>query len=230
MRLRQITVLIILFFVSAYYSFGSNKLHPGYLITLNNDTLHGFININNRKITPDIILFKETTVGAGQHYTPKSILEFRAGSKIYRSAIVKTDPGSNDKRKLSSSPNFSYIIDTVFLQAIVLGEKELYTLKDSSGKENFFIKQDSNYVWLMYKKYLSNNSDNHVITTNSYYIAQLIRYLKNCRTINPILSEATYTYKSLLKSFLYYYGCTGTKIEYREDEESMNSIEKFFAK
>lgn len=220
----------ILIFATPKLIYGNNKLSPGYVITSSNDTLYGFIEYRNKRVTPDHIIFKRTTGDAGQIYFPKSLKEFRADDIIFRSAVLKIDQSSRKKSQLISSPVFQFITDTVFLQAIILGDKELYFSSDSSSNDNFFIKKDSNYIWLMHKSYLKTEDNRQVVATNNYYIGQLIGYLKNCPTINPVISEGTYTYKSLLKSFLYYYGCTGTEPEYRLDEEKMNAIQRFFAK
>lgn len=222
--------VIILLFVSAGYSYGGNKFFRGYVITLNNDTLHGYINYNNKKITPDQVLFKETLDGSDMVFTPKSISEFRSAGEVFRSAIVKINQSQIKKSELTLSPDFQLIIDTVFLQVIILGNKELYYLKDSLGKESFYINQDSEYSWLMYKKYLRNENGKTLTVSNNSYIGQLLIYLRNCKSINPVLSEAAYNYNDLLKVFFYYYNCTNTRMVYLAGEEKQNFIKRLLTK
>lgn len=214
-------LIFFLYFVSANFSYGKNTHFPGYVITLTHDTLVGYIEYKNREKNPRHILFKETLNDSGIYFTPKSITEFRAAGVVYKSAIVKNDQSPYKTNELTLSPDFQFIIDTVFLQAIILGEKELYYLKDSTGKESFYIKQDSVYEWLIYKKYQKKEKDKKLIVVNNNYIGQLLLYMQNCRSINSVLSITTYDLKSLSKVFNYYYECTNTKVVYRVKEKKL---------
>ncbi len=230
MRFSLLTFVILLIFISSGHSYGSSKYFSGYIITLTNDTLHGYINYNNKKITPDQVLFKETLDGSDLVFTPKSISEFRAAGEVFRSAIVKINQNPVKKSELTLSPDFHLTIDTVFLQAIILGEKELYYLKDSLGKESFYINQDSEYSWLMYQKYLRKENGKTLTVSNNKYIGQLLQYLRNCKSINPLLSETEYNFKDLLKAFYYYYDCTNSKMDYLLGEEKQGIIQKILHK
>lgn len=221
MRLHLLTYIYLLCFVPYCFSYGTNKSFSDYVVTLNNDTIHGYIDNKNWKKTPDQILFKENLAGSGFYYTPNTILEFHSDDKIYRRAIVKIDQSQHITNKHHISPEFQFIIDTVFLQAIILGEKELYYRKDSIGKEGFYIKKDSIYEWLTYKKYQNRQQDKKVILFNNNYIGQLLLYLQNCPTINSVLSETKYNIKSLSKVFYYYYDCTNKKIVYQENRKRL---------
>ena len=230
MRFSLSTFVILLFIISSGHSYGSSKYFPGYIITLKNDTLHGYINYNNKKTTPVQVLFKETLDGNDQVFTPKSISEFRIAGEVFRSAIVKFDQSPVKKSELTSSPDFHLIIDTVFLQAIILGDKELYYLKDLLGKESFYINQGSEYNWLMYKKYLRDENGRTFVVSNNKYIGQLLPYLRDCKSINPILSETDYNYKDIIRAFYYYYDCTNSKMDYRLGEEKQGIIQKIFTR
>ena len=230
MKFSLLTFGILLFVVSASFTYGSNKYINGYVITLSNDTLHGYINYNNRKATPNQILFKETLAGSDMVFTPGSITEFRAAGEVFRSVIVKIDYGSNKKNELTLSPDSQFDIDTVFLQAIILGEKELYLLRDTTGNEKYYINQDFKYIWLKHKKYLKKENGKTFTVSNNKYIGQLLLYLRNCSSINPLISETDYNYKDLLKVFFYYYDCTNTRMDYLLEEEKLSTIQKIFTK
>ena len=230
MRFSLSTFVILLFIISSGHSYGSSKYFPGYIITLKNDTSHGYIYCNNKKTTPDQILFKETLGGSGMVFTPGSISEFRTAGEVYRSAIVEIDQSPIKKSGLTSSPDFQLFIDTVFLQAIILGDKELYYLKDLLGKESFYINQGSEYNWLMYKKYLRDENGRTFVVSNNKYIGQLLPYLRDCKSINPILSETDYNYKDIIRAFYYYYDCTNSKMDYLLGEEKQSFIQNIFHK
>ena len=148
-------------------------------------------------------------------------MQFYAAGKVYRSAIIKIDQSPRKTNESTLSPEFQFIIDTVFLQAIILGEKELYYLNDSTGKESFYIRQDAMFEWLIYKKYQIKQKDKKVVIVNNNYIGQLLLYLQNCPSINSVLSETNYDLKSLSKVFYFYYDCTNTKVVYRKKEKKL---------
>ncbi len=213
MRSYLLIYVLFLLFIPTCFSYGSNELKVGYVITLNNDTLHGYIDYKKWKISPSKILFKETLVGSGLYFTPKTISEFYTTGEVYKRAIIKLDQISHKTNELQFNN------DTVFLKAIILGEKELYYLKDSIGTERFFIKQDSIYEWLIYMKYQMEEKGKKMSVVNNNYIGQLLIYLQNCPTINSVLSETTYDLKSLSKVFYYYYDCTNIKVTYQGKEK-----------
>jgi len=216
---RLSSFVLLLFIISVSNSYAKSKLIPGYIITLSNDTLDGYIEYNRWKHTPLEVLFKESINGTGLYYSPKTISEFSIEGEVYRSAIIKVDLSSYKTSELSSSPDFQFIIDTAFLQAIILGDKELYYMKDSTNKENFYIKKDSGYEWLMYKRFVKTVGSKEQVLSNNNYIGQLLIYLEDCSSLNSVLSITTYDLKSLAKVFYYYYECTNSKIDYREKED-----------
>ncbi len=202
-------------FVSTNFSFGENKFKPGYVITLCNDTLHGYIDYKKWETNPNKILFKETMAGAGSYFTPELIWGFHTNGEVYRSANVKIEQSSIKKNELSLTRDFIFITDLVFLRAVILGEKELFQLKDSRGKESYYIKKDSIYEWLVYKKYLVKERSKEFIAINNNYIGQLIEYLQGCNSINSVLSKTTYGLNSMIKAYNYYYDCVRSNMLYR---------------
>lgn len=215
------TCLLLLIFAGATSTYGKNTLFPGYIITLNNDTLHGFIDYKNWEKNPKHIKFRDSELGADKLYTPKSILEFSTSNEIYKSAIVETERSDYKTNELTLSPNLYIVVDTVFLRALIIGEKSLYYFKDERGKDNFYIEQNSNYELLVYKRYLKEERGKKFIVSNNKYIGQLILYLQNCMEINELLSETSYDLKSLVKAFNYYYDCTNAKMDFREQENKV---------
>lgn len=170
------TCLLLLIFAGATSTYGKNTLFPGYIITLNNDTLHGFIDYKNWEKNPKHIKFRDSELGADKLYTPKSILEFSTSNEIYKSAIVETERSDYKTNELTLSPNLYIVVDTVFLRSLIIGDKSLYYLKDERGKNNFYIEENSNYKLLVYKQYLKEERGKKFIVSNNNYIGQLILY------------------------------------------------------
>jgi len=218
MKVLNIFEVLLFILVSVNYSYGNDTFSPGYIIAKNGDTLHGFIDYKNWDKNPKQILFKYEKTSTEIHFSYKSILEFSTSNEIYKSAIVKVEQSSNKTNELTTSPKLRFEIDTVFLRAVIIGTKELYYLKDSRGKESYYIKKGTNYEWLTYKKYLKEEDGKKLLSVNKNYIGQLILYMQDCKTINPILSKTDYTYKDLLRAFNYYFECTNSKVLYQPEE------------
>ena len=211
--------ILLLFYILANNSFAKSKIIPGYIITFSDDTIRGYIEHINWKETPQKILFKKSKSDFGSFYTPKTISEFYVDNKVYTSAIVKIDQSPNKTNELSSLPDFQFIIDTVFLQAVILGDKDLYYLKDSTRNINFYINNDSVYEWLIHRRFLKMENGEKIIIENNNYIGQLLLYFNDCSSFNSVLSITTYKLKSLTQVFNDYYTCANLKPKYHYKED-----------
>ena len=110
------------------------------------------------------------------------------------------------------------------MRALLKGPKSLYFYSNKNGKEQFYIKTDSSYKLLTYKRYIRTykedaplemrNSD--VVTENKTYLGELTVYLNDCPTIQSKLKSTIYATESLKKLFLYYYSCANSKIEFQQ--------------
>ncbi len=195
-------------------TFSKNTAVPGYIITLSNDTVEGFIDIKEKNINPNRIIFKNNNSDKGKYYSPANILGYGVSDEIYKSAIVKVEQSPYNPLELSPFSELEYLSDTVFLQALIIGKKELYYLQDAKGKEHFYIKIGSDYEWLIYKQYRKQSNNKTFLATNNKFIGQLILYLNECTSLNSILSASTYDKNSLINVFNEYYECTNSKQEY----------------
>ena len=217
----KIIILSVLFLLFINSSFAKKTILPAYIITNEKDTIDGFIDFKEWKINPNQILFKKSSSDKGVNYSPINITEFSVSDEIYKSAIVKVEQSSIKTNELSDNPVLKYKTDTVFLQAIITGKKELFFLKDNRGKDHFYIKEGSDYNWLIHKKYYRDVDGKKLIATNNKYIGQLILYLDNCNSINSILSAATYDQNSLREVFQKYYECTDSRMVYQVEKTKL---------
>ncbi len=220
MRKIVFAYLLLLLFTNIQPCYCNNTVVPGYIITLQNDTIFGNIDITEFKSRPFEMIFKESGSVDWIVYSPLSIKGFEANSEIYKGAIVALEQSAFKTHELSESPHLNYNVDTVFLQMVISGEKELLYLKDTDGKNFFFINNENGYRWLVHKRFLQTKNEKTEIVSNNNYIGQLIMYLQDCSSINKVLSATTYDIESLIKAFNYYYDCSNTKINYTKKKET----------
>jgi len=86
---------------------------------------------------------------------------------------------------------------TTFLQTIIKGKKSLYFYRNKIGKDQFYIRQDSGYNLLVYKKYFKIQDGEKGIAANNKFLGQLSFYLQECPSIQSKLKSTVYTKKSL---------------------------------
>ncbi len=220
--IKRIGVLIFIISISQI-SFSQKNYLPGYIIQLNGDTVHGGIDYRNWGRNPDKISFKEKSGDSIFHYNPIDIKGFGVLDEFYASAIVETEVSPQDIGNINdeafNNADLKISIDTTFLQTIIRGKKSLYFYVNKAGKKQFYIKQDSAYKLLIYKKYLLKTNTCQGIAENKKYINQLSAYLQDCPSIQSKLENTAYTQKGMEDLFLYYYGCSQSKLEFQKKTE-----------
>jgi len=201
------------------FCFSQENFLPGYIVTLKGDSTHGFVDYRNWERNPGKITFLDKIDGEKINYSPFDIKLFRVLDEIYVSAIVETEVSPVKISMLRFNPELQIVADTVFLQTMIQGIKSLYYYKDSDGKDNFYIKQNEEFVLLAYKKYLKIYEGTSVVLDNKRYIGQLTVYLKDCPTIKSKLNNTNYNKNSLEKLLLSYYECTQSVIKFQKKTE-----------
>jgi hypothetical protein len=146
---------------------------------------------------------------------------FGVFDEIYESAIIQTENSPVSTMELNYNRELDIRTDTAFLQAVVKGVKSLYFYKNNLGKEQFYIRYDTGYELLVYKKYLKDEDGRSVIIENKKYIGQLTIYLGECATIREKLEGAGYQKNSLENIFLSYYKCTRAEIRFHKKTEKV---------
>jgi hypothetical protein len=133
------------------HTLGQKKDLPGYIIRLSGDTVKGFVqDINpDKKLTK--VYFSESLTTAKRSYTPAEIREFSIADAIYVSAIVQVEVSPGGLSELQDHLKLDLDTDTTFLLSMINGIKYLYAGITESGKDQFYIRQDSSYEFLIYK-------------------------------------------------------------------------------
>jgi hypothetical protein len=213
--------LLIAGILTSQLAFPQKNYIPGYVIKNNNDTIIGFVDYRNWEYNPDKIEFKTSPDSNPISFTPSEITEFKVEGETYVCGIINTEISPRLTSKLNEYPQINTKVDTTFLQTLISGDKSLYYYKNKDACENFYIKQNTGYDLLIYKRYINLQNGRSVITENRKYLNQLTLYLNDCETINSRLESTSYEQNSLIKLFQYYYKNSPSEISYQRDMEKV---------
>ena len=202
-------------------AFSQENFVPGYVIKNDADTLFGFVDYRNWDKNPNEITFKTQLEGNAISFRTTDITEFKAGEEIYVSAIVDTEISSTQLDKLTKDFQTKIRVDTTFLQTLFDGKKSLYYYKNAEGRVNFYIRQNTAFDLLIYKKYIRKQDGKQVVAENKKYLGQLTLYLNDCNTINSKLESTSYEKNSLIRLFQYYYNCSQSEASFQTKPEKV---------
>ncbi|MTI30221.1 hypothetical protein, partial [Xanthovirga aplysinae] len=116
-------LVLVYFLVIVNCSYGQENYLPGSLISIEGDTLKGFIDYRNWDYNPDEIFFKSGEDGEIITYKPKDILGFKVKDEVYVSASVEVELSSIRTNDLTYSPELIINVESVFLQTMFEGSK-----------------------------------------------------------------------------------------------------------
>jgi hypothetical protein len=216
-------IILILVFASIIQSgFSQQNYLPGYIVPLKGDTLKGFIDYRNWEGTPDKVAFKKELSADKVIFRALDIKGFSVVDEWYESAIIQTDISSGEIEKLSFDSRPELITDTTFLQSIVKGKKSLFFYRNMMGKDQFYIKNDSSYELLIYKKYKKEIDDRIAVNENKKFRGQLSFYMSDYPKIQARLSSINYAKDDLEKLFDEYYKATQSEFEFHKKKDRTN--------
>ncbi len=213
------SLLFLLFF--QILSYAQEKYMPGYVVTQGGDTIHGFIDYRNWDRNPVKISFKSDLNRQAVQYTPIDIIGFSVANELYAGGIVEVEDSPFKPSKLMTVSELKIRIDTVFLQAVVLGSKGLYYYKTSKDKDQFYIVENASFQLLYYKTYLKEVDGKSFATDNQQYLGQLGTYLQDCPRLYSKMSATKYSRKSLVDLFEFYYECTSSEMDFQWQREGV---------
>lgn len=195
----RITYVIFIVLITQV-AYSQANFQQGEVIKTTGDTLEGFIDYRSGGINPYKISFKETLNSETTIYMPLDIKGFNVFGERYESAIIETEISPTNNQNLELSAELNLKIDTAFLQAIVIGEKSLYFYFNKCGNTQFYIKKDSSFELLAYKKYIKKmDVENTALATKTIkvfetkkYLGQLTVYLNDCPKIKAKIESVKY--------------------------------------
>ena len=163
---------------------------PGYIVTLEKDTIEGFIEIKDHAFNARNCVFKATINAAPIIYSPQQLEAYGIRGKMYFRSFT-TPILSTENRK-------------VFLECIVRGKVSLFFLNDS-----FFIEHDSSIEQLIEINEEINQVGKSFNRSRPVFKSTLQGAMSDCKTIHQDIATVELTRKSLIRLILKYNSCQG---------------------
>ncbi len=142
-------IFLLIIVININICFSKDKFIPGYILTVNGDTLKGEILDRGAIINAQIVVFRENENGKEQYLTPIDISAyFISNGNYYESRIfdfyqqipVKTlQLNANTSKESKTRSAYKIIRDTAFLRIVVKGKARLYIYTNKAGREMYFI-------------------------------------------------------------------------------------------
>jgi len=194
---------------------------PGSVITLEGDTLKGFINYLNWEENPDTIDYRPARNSPAMQFTPTDLESFQVKDEIYVSATVEIETKLYRYGIKELYPKLDFDTSTVFLQTIIQGPKSLHIHRGDRDRENFYIYEKGKYHLLVFKHYLETGNNEVIDKLDARFVQQLNYYLRDCRPLRFEIELMTYTRQAFEKVFSNYYDCVGADMAfYRKMEHT----------
>lgn len=177
-------LLLILFLVFPFISFGQTDFRSGYYITWDNDTIHGFLDFRGAKRNSSVCNFKESLNSDPIQYNPEDIKAYRFDdSKFYVSKKVE----------------INNIEKQVFLEFLINGMADIFYYSGENSMRYFIEGKDGRLVELNndFKDEYSESGD-HYKRESMKYIGVLKATLADCSEVQPDIVHARLNHKSLI--------------------------------
>ena len=205
--LRSACIVIAIFILDTNSLQAQDDFTKGFIVTLQGDTLNGYITVFYKGFIPYAIEFKESYEKSGNIYYPNDIKLFKTNGKIFAGSLVDIEKSPRDLQRLGYDPKLYLGQQLCFIEEVIGGNKPLYVIHYTTY-DLFYIKEDTAYTLLVYKKYLKKPQireiTRDVIVENKKFIGQLKIYLADCPQLISAIENTTYDFSSLKSLFTKY--------------------------
>jgi hypothetical protein len=209
--MKQLLWVFFVILLTPLFTTAQSNYKPGYVITLNSDTIRGFIDLREWSGNPKAIRFKRSVSESAVNYTIQHIRAFEvAGLESYVRYIGPISIDNTNINRLSDYRDTSFKSDTVFLKVLQKGPNiSLFSYTDYL-KTRFFItdKFNTTPLELIYRVYngssvTDDSRSNVTVKTEEGYKRQLLKEADQLGLMDENLSlhvqRAQYDMVDLLK-------------------------------
>lgn len=185
------------------------------VLSLNDDTLTGYINYQEWERNPKTIKFKSSRESEFIEYSPGDIQAFWVGNDYYLSRNITVTESPRKPEQLTYEKEKTSKNITAFILVLVSGEASLYEYVDEMSVERYYAKKKGGELYeLIYYKYYTQQYGARMITENRKYGGQLIYLFQDCEEIKKDIGSATYKASDLSKVVEKYNLCINSENEY----------------
>lgn len=196
---------ILFLFLLPIIATAQSTYKPGYVVNLKGDTLTGLIEYREWNNNPKNIRFKNNPNQKETAFSTSNTLAFGiTGREYFERFVVPISQGQVEMNKLSTNPDTSFFIDTVFLRLETKGKSlKLYSYTDEI-KSRYFVQENGEprpvelYFGVSY-----NPGESTSVKYNKKYLAQLenlvAKYGANSTGIESQILSTNYTAPALIK-------------------------------
>lgn len=192
------TAFVFLFLLCLYNLHGQTNFIPGFIITNENDTLHGLVDYRGDSRNCKRCDFKENINSPTREFLPFSIQGYRFNdSKFYVSKNVLIQGK----------------VEPVFLEFMVNGISDLFYYADGVNFHYFIEKADGQFFELTDEVRKFNRNGIEYSARLKQYVGYLKLAFADCQQLYPMINAATLDSKSLIAITKKYhdYVCDGEK-------------------
>lgn len=198
---------------------------PGQIVTLEGDTIPGFIEYHEWSVTPESIRFKMNKTSDYVEHSPLTINAFIVANYVYRSMEVNV----TEMHRSTATMDYNNIPFSEkkqqFLLLVIESNISLYQTFDNLDIDRYYIDTpESEIDELIYFKYYITVKGDRSIATNEKYKGQLIYHLRQCEGIDKEIQKTDYNVNELVNLIEYYTKCTSNTIVYKHEFSVSNEI------
>lgn len=196
----RIFTLLLLLTISNWTQAIENFI-PGMVVTSGGDTLSGMVDYHNWDLSPKSIRFCKKQGDQVIVYHPSEVKMFKVDGDIYVVTEVDIEISSRRNESFSYDPALQLKRKSVFLRALVIGDKSLYYYKDLNTDDLFFIKIDSTYQLLGYKLYHIDINDVNSVSEHRKLVGQLLYFMRDRPELKKTIEGVQYSRYNLTALF-----------------------------
>lgn len=184
--MKQFYVLLSAIFLMPLFLSAQSNYKPGYVVSLNGDTLRGYINYKEWEKNPSLVLFKAGLDKAAESYTVKNANGFAiTGFEYFRRFNVSISQDQVEMSNIRQGIDTDHINAEVFLRVLTTGKNvTLYGYRDNI-KARYYVADNTmdKPAELIYRVYYRGD-DVQIVQTDYNYRSQLQLLAKKYNTIN----------------------------------------------
>ena len=190
------------------------NFQPAIIFSKTGDTIPGYIDYRQWDKSPETIHFRQNEESPTINMNPLTIAGFSVSGECYISSVIGLDGTPYTYRELPRTITQKIIIDTVFLKTLVLsdGGMDLYSLKDSRGKQHYFIHDSGSMTELIDIKYYSESEQSGIVM--HVYKDQLYEWMEECPPAAKASLDADLKTDDLIEAITNFDSCLAVPIDY----------------